>query len=149
MPYVMVPVPEEHVEAVMQFVLRAVAQAALEDWDREALVKLWEDSDEPTRSLLSFTARAAAADTQPEVPEIARQMQLNAREALAIVNELTAGAKDANRTALVTVRTTTERLPNGRTVEKRVLVIAPDVAEMIREIERAELLDAAPPGAPN
>ena len=50
MPYVMVPVPEEHVEAVMQFVLRAVAQAALQDWDTESLTKLWEDSDEATQN---------------------------------------------------------------------------------------------------
>ena len=33
MGYVMMPVPEEHVEAVMQFVLRAMAKASLEPWD--------------------------------------------------------------------------------------------------------------------
>src|SRR4051812_12108014 len=79
-PYVMVPVPEEHVEAVMNFVLRSVAQAALQDWDDESLTKLWNESDEATRSLLSFTARAAASGNEIEVAEVARQMQLTPRE---------------------------------------------------------------------
>ena len=37
MPYVMVPVPEEHVQDVMQFILREVARASLEAWDEESV----------------------------------------------------------------------------------------------------------------
>ncbi len=37
MPYVMVPVPEEHVEDVMQFILRAMARASIEPWDQPSL----------------------------------------------------------------------------------------------------------------
>jgi hypothetical protein len=35
MPYVMVPVPEEHVQDVMQFVLREMAKASHVPWDDE------------------------------------------------------------------------------------------------------------------
>jgi hypothetical protein len=143
----MVPVPEEHVEAVMQFVLRAVAQAALQDWDTDSLTKLWGESDEATRSLLSFTARSSAAGTEIEMPDLARQMQLTPREAIAIVNELSTYARNESLVTLVNMRVTSERMPNGRTVEKRLVSTAPEVADVIREVERAELVDASPPGA--
>jgi hypothetical protein len=145
----MVPVPEEHVEAVMQFVLRAVAQAALQDWDNEALTKLWNDSDEATRSMLSFTARASAAGSELEVGDVARQMQLTSREAIAIVNELGSISRTENRGTLISMRVTNERQPNGRTVEKRVVSIAPEVADIVRDVERAELVDVGGPGAPD
>jgi hypothetical protein len=143
----MVPVPEEHVEAVMQFILRAVARASIEDWDEESLDKLWNESDEATRSLLSFTARATAAGSDLEITEAARQMQLDARETTAMVNELMNLERDANRAGLITIQATRERLPNGRTIDKRVLIMTPEVADLVREVERAELMAATPPGS--
>ena len=143
----MVPVPEEHVEAVMQFILRAVAQAALEDWDADALTKLWGDLDEVGRSLLSFTARATQGGNELDIAEAAQQIQVNQREVMAIVNELSNTARSSSRSHLISWRATTDRLPNGRTVEKRVLVMTPEVAELVYEIDRADLLDAMPPVA--
>jgi hypothetical protein len=55
MPYVMVPVPEEHVQDVMQFVLREVAKASLEPWDEKSVSELFHDGDEGSRSLLANT----------------------------------------------------------------------------------------------
>jgi hypothetical protein len=141
----MVPVPEEHVEAVMQFTLRSIAQAALEDWDAENLTNLWNEIDEASRSVLSFTARAAAVGEELDSTQAARQMQVTPREVLGIVNELNNLARNANRPGLIVARSTTERLPNGRTVEKRVLGMTPEIAEVIRDVERSDLLDAAPP----
>ena len=46
MPYVMVPVPEEHVQDVMQFVVRMASQATLEPWTQEALGELFDEIDE-------------------------------------------------------------------------------------------------------
>ena len=60
MPYVMIPVPEEHVEEVMQYVLRAVARAAIQPWDTESIGAIFSEVDEATRSLLAFVARASA-----------------------------------------------------------------------------------------
>jgi hypothetical protein len=144
LPYVMVPVPEEHVAAVMQFILQAIQKASLEEWDAESLANLWEDADEATRSLLAFAARAASSQTELEVGEAARQIQLTQRDVTAIVNELSSVAREASRAPLLSLRTTTERLPNGRTTQSRVVSISPEVAETIREVERAELLGATP-----
>jgi hypothetical protein len=146
-PYVMVPVPEEHVEAVMQFILRAVAQASLEEWDAESLEKLWGDLDEVARSLLSYTARAASAGNELDIADAAQQMQVNQREVMAIVNELANLARSASRSQLISWRAITDRLPNGRTIDKRVLVMTPELADIVSAIDRADLLDAMPPGA--
>jgi hypothetical protein len=144
----MVPVPDEHVEAVMQFILRSIAQASIEDWDASSLTDLWNEVDEATRSLLSFTARAAAAGEELDSTDAARQMQLTPREALAIVNELIILSRNANRPSLVVPRATVERRANGRTVERRVFSMTPEVADLVREVERAELHDATLPGTP-
>lgn len=140
----MVPVPEEHVEAVMNFVLRAMEQAAIEEWNTESLGELWAEADEATRSLLAFTSRASASGQTLDLGEAARQVQLTQRDIMSIVNELAALARDANRPSLLTLQNTTERLPNGRTAERRMVVIVPEVADIVREVERADLLDAAP-----
>ena len=69
MPYVMMPVPEEHVEEVMQFILRAIARASIQPWDAESITKLYGEVDEASRSLLAFVARAsAAASSMPPTP---------------------------------------------------------------------------------
>ena len=130
MGYVMMPVPEEHVEAVMQFILRTMATASLEPWDLDAVSTLWDGVDEATRSLLAFDLSDA---------EAAAKVQLSVRETIGMMNELSGLARDANRPALLSARVTTERLPNGRTVDKRVLVMDAEVADLVRAVEMAEL----------
>jgi hypothetical protein len=145
MPYVMMPVPEEHVEEVMQFILRAIARASIEPWDAESITKMFEETDEATRSLLAFVARAAVDGGELDAADAARKIQLTAREAAGIMNELNMLTRDTNRPTLINGRTVTERLPNGRTAEKRVLGMEPEVAELVRAAERAELKGAAHP----
>lgn len=145
MPYVMVPVPEEHVEEVMQFILRARAQASIQPWDHESITQFFKEVDEASRSLLAFVSRASVDGGDLADAEAARKIQLTVREILAIRNELDAQVKQANRPSLITVRTVSERLPNGRMTEKRVLQMDPEIAELVRAAEREESLDAAHP----
>ena len=56
-----------------------------------------------------------------------RRIQMTPRETLGIVNELAATTREENRPASVTIRSVTERLPNGRTTDKRVLHMEPEV----------------------
>jgi hypothetical protein len=145
MPYVMVPVPEEHVQDVMQFVLREVAKASLEPWDEGSVSELFHDVDEACRSLLAYTARAAVSGTDITEAQAADAMQLRQREVVGLVRELNELAAKASRPVLVATRTVTEALPNGRTAEKRVLTMSDEVARLVREAERAELADVRPP----
>ncbi len=142
MPYVMVPVPEEHVEAVMQFVIRAIARASVEPWDEASIDELYRGIDEVSRSLVAFVARSAADGKELDVREAARQIQMTPREVTGIVNELTTLNRDENRQTLVTMRTIQERLPNGRTSDRRVLAMEPEIADLVQAAERAELAEA-------
>jgi len=145
MPYVMIPVPEEHVEEVMQFILRAIARAAIEPWDAASVTELFEEVDEASRSLLAFVARGSADGGELDIADAARKVQLTVREITGIMNELNILIRDANRPNLIISRSVAERLPNGRVKDKRVLFMEAEVAEMVREAEKAELLHAPHP----
>ena len=145
MPYVMVPVPEEHVQDVMQFILREVAKASLEPWDEESISELFHEVDEASRSLLAYVARASMGGTEITEAQAADMMQLRQREVIGIVRELNERATRANRPTLVATRIVNEALPNGRTAEKRVLWMGDDVAPLVRNAERAELADLRAP----
>jgi hypothetical protein len=145
MPYVMVPVPEEHVQDVMQFILREVAKAAQAPWDDESISELFHEVDEASRSVLAYTARASIGGTDITEAQAADMMQLRPREVTGIVRELNELAAKANRSALVVTRTVTETLPNGRNTEKRVLWMSEEVAPLVRAAERTELANVPPP----
>jgi hypothetical protein len=138
-------VPEEHVEEVMQFILRARAQASIEPWDRASITTVFEEVDEASRSLLAFVARASVDGGELADGDAARKIQLTVREIVGIRDELNSLAKAANRPNLITTRTIQEQLPNGRVTDKRVLQMAAEVAEFVRDAEQAELLDVTHP----
>jgi hypothetical protein len=142
MPYVMVPVPEEHVEAVMQFVIRAIQKASVEPWDEASIQDLYHGIDEVSRSLVAFVARSAVEGKELDQAEAARQIQMTPREVNGIVNELTSMNKDENRPTLITTRSITVRLPNGRSAERRVLAMEPEVADLVQAAEQAEIAEA-------
>lgn len=146
MPYVMVPVPEEHVEEVMRFMLRALARASEEEWDLEAMTAIFDGSDEITRTLLSVVARATLGDKQVSDRDVAEATQLSVRESTAIIRELNELAREENRPNVLVRNPTTERLPNGRLTEKIVVAMEPEIAELIAEAERADLAANPLPG---
>jgi hypothetical protein len=125
MPYVMVPVPEEHVQDVMQFILREMAKASLEPWDSESVSELFHEVDEAGRSLLAYTARASMSGTDITEAQAADMMQLRQREVAGIVRDL-----------------------NERTTEKRVLWMSDELAPLVRDAERAELAEVRSPLGP-
>lgn len=142
MPYVMVPVPEEHVQDVMQFILREMAKASLGPWDEESVTALFHEIDEANRSLLAYVARATLSGADITEPQAAEMMQLRQREVAGLLRELNDHAAKANRPALVSAPVVKETLPNGRITEKRVLTMSEEVAQLVRDAERAELADA-------
>jgi hypothetical protein len=145
MPYVMMPVPEEHVEEVMQFILRAIARAAIQPWDEESATKMFGEVDEATRSLLAFVARACAEGGELDANDAARKLQLTLRETIGIMTELNSLTREADRPVLISSRIVSERLPNGRFADKRMLQMDPDVAQLVKAAEQAELASAPHP----
>jgi hypothetical protein len=145
MPYVMVPVPEEHVEEVMQFVLRAIEAASIEPWDAESINTTYNEVDEAARSLLAFVARAVADEGELADADAARQIQMTVRETSGIISDLAATTRKSNRPQLINLRVFSERKPNGRMADRRMLQMDATVAEYVRAAEQAELRDAANP----
>lgn len=143
MPYVMVPVPEEHVEEVMQFILRAIARASIQPWDSDSIGRVYEEIDEASRSLLAFVARAVIDGVELSDADAARKIQLSVREVTGIMNELNTIARDEVRPVLITPRLASERLANGRIAEKRMFQMDRDIADLVSEAERAEVRDLA------
>ncbi len=139
MGYVMVPVPEEHVEEAMTLILRIAARSRQVPWDQEAVEAVFQEADEPTKSVLSAVSRAVAAGTTPVDHQLAESIELQQREVLGIIRELNELAAAQGRPPLVIVRMETVTLPNGRTREQRILDMNAEVTPLLREAERAEL----------
>ncbi len=138
MPYVMVPVPEEHVEEVMQFMLRAISRANLTEWDDEAVASLFDQIDEFGRSLLAFVGRAASTEKDLPEADAARLLQLSPRETVAIVREINELCRDLDRPSLINRRTVAEVQPNGRSLDVAVLSLEPETVEIVNAAVNAD-----------
>lgn len=145
MPYVMIPVPEEHVEEAMAAVLRIISKGRLNEWDSEAVTKLFEGSDESARALLAIAARSSMAGKPVTQAAAADFVQLSQREIVGIMRELNERAADDSRPVVLFSQAATETLPNGRVREVQVFKMADDVAAWVREAERADLASAPHP----
>jgi hypothetical protein len=136
MPFVMVPVPEEHVVAVMRHVVSLVNRASERPWDDEAVEELFLAADEPSRSLLSVVAQATLAGNELADTEAARALELELRDTLEILRELNEQAEADKRQALLGMRGVDEITPGGRKRTKRTVTMSEEVAHMVRAAER-------------
>jgi hypothetical protein len=141
----MVPVPEEHVQDVMQFVLREMARASLEPWDQESVFDLFDDVDEAGRSLLAYTARASMTGYAPDRGTSGRDAAAPAARGRWHRPRGQRASCAGQPPDLLVTRTVTETLPNGRTTEAWVVALSDDVAPLVRDAERAELAAVTPP----
>lgn len=149
MGYVMVPVPEEHVEEAMQVVLRIASRARQAPWDQAGVTEVFLKVDEPTKSVLSTVARAASASGSIADTKVAEAIELPQREVLGIVREVNERVQSDGRPSLVVIKMDSEVLPNGRTREARLLLMDTEVAALVAQAERDEASsssDALPGG---
>ena len=148
MPYVMVPVPEEHVQDVMQFVVRMASQATLEPWTEDDVAQLFDEVDEPARALLSAVAKGVMGGNALNEADAAAIIGMTWREVTGMVRELNDAAASRSHPALVSRRSVTTTLPNGRTRDVRALIMDDEVARLVHDADRAQLLaDGHPLGA--
>lgn len=139
MPYVMVPVPEEHVKEAMEAVLRITNRAAIIEWDADAVNELFRSVDEVSRSVMSTVARAVVRNGPLPDVDVAQTIELSNREILGVVRELNELAAASSHPVIVTSQQIEENLPNGRTREQRFLGMSRTVADLVRAAEKAEL----------
>jgi hypothetical protein len=141
MPYVMVPVPEEHVLEVMGMVMRLAARRSHNEppkaWDQDAVNEFFAKANEPTRGLLSFLADPKRAGKEFIPPEIARTLELEASEVSGLLGPLNREFRRANRVPLFESRVQVETSPDGRTLKRRRLLMGDQHARMVRAAEQA------------
>ena len=140
MPYVMVPVPEDMVQEVMQQIIRLQRNASLAEWTGESVAAFFDEIDEDGKAFLSTVARATTAGKDLAMADVASVIELNVRETAGIHRDLTELAAERNHMPLVNQRDVTEVLPNGRMQEKKAVTMDVEVAAMVRAAERDELL---------
>lgn len=138
MGYVMVPVPEEHVEEVMRAILRFTSQARQIPWDEESVAALFRDCDEASKAVLSTASRGVIASGTIGEDNVAQAIEVTTREVSGIVRELNEVSIADSRPPVIQSRMESEVLPNGRVREKRVLWMPTELAVAIRDAERAE-----------
>jgi hypothetical protein len=141
MPYVMVPVPEEHVLEVMGIVLRLATRRSHDEppkaWDQDAVNGFFAKANEPTRGLLSFLAHPKRAGKEFIPPEIADALELEASEVSGLLGPLNREFRRANRVPLFEGRVHLETTAKGRTLKRRRLMMGSEHAEMVRAAEQA------------
>jgi hypothetical protein len=139
MEYVMVPVPDEFVVDVMQYVARLVARASVVPWTKESVELYFDELEEINRALLSVVSRAIVAGKDMSEEDAAESLELSTREIRGLVREINEGAQRNKSEPLVVLREATVQLRNGRTVQRRLFAMNESVARMIRAYERASL----------
>jgi hypothetical protein len=139
MEYVMVPVPEEHVVDVMTYIARLVTRASVVPWTDEAITELFDEVDEASRSLISLVARRTTAAKDLSDEDAAASLELNVREVRAIMRDVNEVAQRDKREPILALRDTSVVLRNGRTMQKKMFVMAEPVARTVRAHERASL----------
>ncbi|MCB0977620.1 MAG: hypothetical protein KDB02_09190 [Acidimicrobiales bacterium] len=139
MGYVMVPVPEEFVQEAMKMVIRLSQGDRFNDWDAEAIAQLFEDMPEMSKAVLSAVARGTLSE-EGSVKEdvLARSLEHSIREVREIAREINTHAHDNAFGSVISITTSTETLPNGRTRDDRRFRMEEHVAQWVREAERDE-----------
>lgn len=136
MPFVMVPVPEEHVFEVMQLIIKFAKQAALEPWEQSDLDEYFLAAVEPVRSLLSVVSRSTLAGREVGTDQVVTAMELKLRDLAGILKQIDQECQAMSRVALFEVRTETTIGPAGRPMTKRTFVMEEATARMVRSAEQ-------------
>src|SRR5262245_662386 len=140
MPYVMVPVPEQHLLDVMRYIMRLASQAPPETprpWDQVALERLLADSNTQTRALLTYLADPVRAGREVRARDVADDLELAAGDVPGIVGPLNRHFRRENREPLIESRAITVSTRSGKQAKRRTLVMSETVAPLVLAAEAA------------
>ena len=139
MPYVMVPVPEEHVSEVLRLVLRLAGDGAadsVQPWDEDAITQLYAETSEPARALLSFLAHPTRAGKELRPKDVADGLHIEQSDVAGIIGPLNRHCHRVKRPPPVESRSVTVTSRLGKPVRRRTLVMHDDIAKMVRAAEQ-------------
>ncbi len=143
----MVPVPDEFVVDVMQYVARLVARASVIPWTKESIEQFFDETEEINRALLSFVARSTVAGKDVSDEDAAESLELSVREINALSRDINTEAQRNKNEPLLGLREAQVQLRSGRVAQRRLFNMNESVARMIRSYERASLPNVEVGGA--
>lgn len=136
MPYVMVPVPEEHIEAALKFVMNAIKRDSIEDWDESSIADLLASLDEASQVVLTAAAGGVVGSGAITTQDAAEAAGISTREAAAIVRELNVRALDLNRPLVILLDETEREGDDGARQVVATMTMAPQIAKLVHDADR-------------
>jgi hypothetical protein len=144
MEYVMVPVPEEHADTVMNHLRWNVGKPAVADrWDEASIADLVEQADAPTRALLGAVAMAELDERELTVTEAAGLLEVSEREVVGTVIELNQLHQVPGAPTFVLMMREVPANDGAPAWGKRAIVAAPGVARLVRAVNAARAEDGS------
>jgi hypothetical protein len=146
MPYVMVPVPEEHVLDVMRLVLRrSRAQEPLMEWDSESVSEFLVDSDDDTRAIVLFVARATLVEEAIRIPGLSEALGLPVSTVLPAMGAANKRSLAAGRERILLMRSEAAVADDGTVTRVEEFAMPGRLAAMIVETDGSQDEQVHPP----
>jgi hypothetical protein len=135
----MVPVPEEHVDAVQNFIRQKVTNWPTE-FDPSTIEPLYRGGDDLSRRVLSIVASVSRRDESVGVPQLANLLECSTREAAGALIEINnrAVALAAAPFGILLLRDEREQSPESDPWGTRVVLMRPEVAEAVLAVAGAD-----------
>jgi hypothetical protein len=137
--YVMVPVPKQHVQGVMAYLVRRFKDAPKEEliaWDQEAIDRLFLEANEMTRGMLSFLAHPSRVGKEFQPVDIAKALEVAVSDVAGLLGPLMRSIKKDGRQSLFESRMVSHVAASGRTTRRSSLSMHDAIASMIRSAEK-------------
>ncbi len=137
--YVMVPVPKQHVQGVMAYLVRrfkAEPQQELKPWDQAAVDHLFLESNEMTRGMLSFLAHPSRVGKEFAPVDIARALEVAVSDVAGLLGPMMRAIKKDHRQSVFESRMVSHVGASGKTTRRSSLSMSEEIAEMVRTAEK-------------
>jgi hypothetical protein len=139
MEYVMVPVPEEHADAVITYMRWNVGKPPPFPLDEEAVTRVLGEFDEPCLQVLGLVANATIQDEEITVAAVALTMDVSERTVVGIASEINNLVPAAGGPPIVLLfRVATYPPPTGGVWATKAFVMSDDVANLIARVRAQE-----------
>lgn len=101
MPYVMMPVPEEHEQELMNEILKISLRKSLSDWSEPSVRSVLDSSAPRSRELIALLTQAAAHNRKLSRTEVAASLGADSIELRGLVDEINERCTDRSAPYLV------------------------------------------------
>ena len=137
--YVMVPVPEEHAEAVMNYLRWNVGKPPPIPFDEASIARMYDLADDLSRALLSVVSSATVTDRELTVAEASDMIGCSDRETVGLTVELNHLTQvEGGPPFVVMLKETPPPAGEARPWATRAIMMADNVARLFRQAEQAQ-----------